>query len=85
MSRVVVFLKPWRVIVVLRPEVSTVLGTRDWQKAQDTVWEWEATGSESKNIAEPLAIQEAGECLLADARAGNLNRFCADTSSSSAS
>lgn len=54
-------------------EIRKSLSTADWQKAQDYLREWEATESQPKETAEPITISEAGERLLADAKARKLN------------
>ena len=54
-------------------EIRKSLDTADWQKAQDDVREMEATESEPLSTADPLAIQQAGERFLTDAKARQLN------------
>ena len=54
-------------------EIRQSLGTCDWQKAQETIREWEATASEPKATPEPIGIEQACEKLLGDAKARKLN------------
>jgi hypothetical protein len=42
------------------------LDTADWQKAQDTVREWEAKACEPKATQEPITIQVAGDKFITD-------------------
>ncbi len=54
-------------------EIRKSLETRDWEKAQDTIREWEANGQEVVDSKEqPLTIERAKEDFLADAEARNL-------------
>lgn len=54
-------------------EIRKSLDTRDWEKAQDTIREWEANGQEIVDSKEqPLTIERAKEDFLADAVARNL-------------
>lgn len=49
------------------------LKTRDWQKASDTVREWEARGTiEKESKHEPVTIEQATELFLEDASAREL-------------
>src|SRR5258707_1166208 len=50
-------------------DVRKSLRTRDWQKAQDYVREWEAREAEPKATAEPMTIQVAKDKYLVDAAA----------------
>src|SRR5580692_8338888 len=54
-------------------EVRKSLRTRDWQKGQEIVREWEAEEKEPKSTNKPLTIQTAGERCLVDAKTRNLN------------
>lgn len=54
-------------------EIRESLRTRNWQKAQDVVREWEAQEVKPQLTHEPLSIQTANENFLADARARNLS------------
>ena len=54
-------------------EIRKSLGIADWQKAQDKIRQWEAMESETETGAEPMAIKEAGERFLADAKARKLH------------
>jgi len=54
-------------------EIRKSLGTRDWQKAQETVREWEATANEPNSESGLITIPEACEKLEADAEARRLN------------
>jgi integrase len=49
------------------------LKTRDWQKAQDTVRQWEAERREPVEQEQPVGISEATEKFLVDAEARKLN------------
>lgn len=52
-------------------EIHKSLGTRDWQKAQRIVREWEAEGKKSKE-PESVTIEQACKVFLEDAAARNL-------------
>ncbi len=54
-----------------REEVRKTLDTRDWEKAQGVIREWEAEGSRPAE-PEPITIARAWEEFLADAKARNL-------------
>lgn len=54
-----------------REEVRKTLDTRDWEKAQGIVREWEAEGSRPTE-PEPITIAQAWEEFLEDAKAQNL-------------
>jgi integrase/recombinase XerD len=54
-------------------EIRKSLDTSDWQKAQDTIRDWESTGEETKRKAEPMSLEEARDRFLADATARKLN------------
>jgi integrase/recombinase XerD len=54
-------------------EVRKSLGTRDWQKAQYYIREWEANEKEPRVTTEVVTIQQAGERFVADATARQLN------------
>ena len=54
-------------------EVRKSLRTRDWQKGQDYIREWEAREAEPKTTAEPMTIHDAKEKYLLDAAARCLN------------
>ncbi|PYV66756.1 MAG: hypothetical protein DMG96_41410 [Acidobacteria bacterium] len=54
-------------------ELREALKTRDWQKAAETVREWEARGSrKEKQVGEPVTIQHACDQFLRDAAAREL-------------
>ena len=54
-------------------DIRSSLSTRDWQKAQDLVRQWEAEGTGSlETKPEPVVIEEACEAFLRDAEARNL-------------
>jgi integrase/recombinase XerD len=54
-------------------EVRKSLDTRDWQKAQSTIREWEERGSiEDDKKEEPVTIQDACNSFLRDAKAREL-------------
>jgi integrase len=52
-------------------EIRKTLNTRDWEKAQAIIREWEAEGSQAPE-PEAVTITQAWEDFLADARARNL-------------
>src|ERR1035441_7556635 len=52
-------------------EIRKSLHTRDWQKAQDIVREWEAEGQQVKE-AQPITVKEACDKFMADAEARGL-------------
>ena len=54
-------------------EIRKSLGTRDWQKAQETVREWEATANEPNSESGLITISEACVKLEADAEARRVN------------
>jgi integrase len=54
-------------------EMRKSLGTRDWQKAQDTIRQWEADGQRTKDAREPETLEHVKQCFLADAEARNLH------------
>ncbi|HEV2233308.1 MAG TPA: site-specific integrase [Terriglobia bacterium] len=54
-----------------RQEVRKTLDTRDWEKAQAIIREWEAEGSRPAE-PEPITVALAWEEFLSDARARNL-------------
>lgn len=56
-------------------EIRESLGHADWQKAQDTVREWEADGQRKSELQEPgpITVREAWEKFIADAEARNLS------------
>lgn len=56
-------------------EIRESLQTRDWQKAQEIVRQWEAEGLRSSEPAhsQPVTIHEASQKFLADAEARKLN------------
>ena len=53
-------------------EIRKSLGTRDWQKAQDLIREWEAKGMELKPTSAGVTIASACESYVADAIARGL-------------
>jgi len=54
-------------------EIRKSLNMRDWEKAQDTIREWEAAGElPAGNDGEPMTIDEAKKQFLADAEARKL-------------
>jgi site-specific recombinase XerD len=57
-------------------EMRCSLDTRDWERAQETVREWEAAGRAPlrQEKEEPVTIARAGEQFLADAEARNLGQ-----------
>ena len=60
-------------------EIRKSLGTRDWEKAQDTVREWESTGElPVQEEKEPISIEAAREQFLADAEARKLKNSTID-------
>ena len=56
-------------------EIRKALDTADWQKAQDTVRDWEADGQRKTQQAtpEPVTIAEAWQEFISDAEARNLS------------
>jgi integrase len=54
-----------------REEIRKTLDTRDWEKAQGIIREWQAEGTQAAE-PEPVTIAEAWEEFLADAKARNL-------------
>jgi integrase/recombinase XerD len=55
-------------------EVRKSLGTRDWEKAQETIREWEAKGTQDANSRpRHVTIVQACDDFLADAEARNLH------------
>jgi integrase/recombinase XerD len=54
-------------------DIKQSLQTCDWQKAQETIREWESKEEETKSKAEPMSLTEAKERFLADATARKLN------------
>ena len=54
-----------------REEIRKSLDTRDWEKAQEIMREWEAEGTQAAE-PEPVTIAHAWEEFLADAKARNL-------------
>jgi hypothetical protein len=50
-------------------EIRESLHTADWQKAQDIVREWEATGRKFTAVQEPMAIKAAQGKFVADTEA----------------
>jgi site-specific recombinase XerD len=54
-------------------EIRKSLHTRDWQKGQDIIREWETADREPKGTNELATLQTAGEKYLADAKARKLN------------
>src|SRR5487761_49979 len=54
-------------------ELHKSLGTRDWQKAQQTVREWEAEGQETATVVvQPMTIEQAHREFIADTEARKL-------------
>src|SRR6267143_157571 len=54
-------------------EIRKSLSTRDWEKAQDTIREWEAAGEmPAGKGGEPMMIEQAKKEFLADAEARKL-------------
>src|ERR1017187_5731648 len=54
-------------------EIRKSLGTGDWEKAQDTIREWEAAGELTvQDEKQPMLIGTAKEQFLADAEARKL-------------
>jgi integrase/recombinase XerD len=53
-------------------EIRKSLGTRDWQKAQDTIRRWEADGQRTRDVREPETLDHAKQSYLADAVARKL-------------
>jgi integrase len=56
-----------------REEIRRSLNTRDWEKAQGMIREWEAQGSQPPE-PEPITIAQAWDEFLADAKARNLRK-----------
>src|SRR5215472_16847247 len=56
-----------------RDEIRKSLDTRDWEKAQGIIREWEAEGKQPAE-AEPVTVADAWQQFLADAEARNLRR-----------
>ncbi|HEV2494471.1 MAG TPA: tyrosine-type recombinase/integrase [Terriglobia bacterium] len=54
-----------------RQEIRKTLNTRDWEKAQGIIREWEAEGSQPAE-PDPVTVAHAWEEFLADAKARNL-------------
>jgi len=54
-----------------REEIRKSLNTRDWEKAQGIIREWEAEGSRAVQ-PEPVTLIQAWEQFAADARARKL-------------
>jgi integrase/recombinase XerD len=52
-------------------EIRESLHTRDWQKAQDTVREWEAEGQRIEEV-QPITVKEGCDKFIADAEARGL-------------
>jgi integrase/recombinase XerD len=52
-------------------EIRKSMRTRDWQKAQDTVREWEAEGQRVEE-AQPITVKEGCDKFMADAKARGL-------------
>ncbi len=52
-------------------EIHKTLRTRDWQKAQDLVRQWEAEGQPTQE-EQPVSVKEACDKFVADAEARNL-------------
>jgi len=52
-------------------EIRKSLGTRNWEKAQDIIRQWEAEGSQTPE-PEPITVSQAWQDFLDDARARNL-------------
>ena len=53
-------------------DIRKSLETADWQKAQQTIREWEATASEPKAPQEPTTIKAAGDAFITDAEGQKL-------------
>jgi integrase/recombinase XerD len=56
-----------------REEIRKSLDTRDWEKAQGIIREWEAEGEQPAE-PEPVTLADAWQQFLADAQARNLRR-----------
>jgi integrase len=56
-----------------RGEIRKSLNTRNWEKAQEKIREWEAEGTQAVE-PEPITIAEAWEEFLSDAKARNLRK-----------
>lgn len=56
-----------------REEIRKTLDTRDWNKAQDIIRQWEAEGSRATE-PQPVTIADAWKEFLDDARARNLRQ-----------
>jgi site-specific recombinase XerD len=54
-------------------EIRQSLGTCDWQKAQETIREWESLQAQPENKAEPITLGQACEYFLADVRSRGLS------------
>jgi integrase/recombinase XerD len=54
-----------------REETRKSLGTRNWEKGQEVIREWEAQGSQGRE-PEPITINQAWDEFLSDAQARNL-------------
>src|SRR5208337_4939156 len=63
----------WADGFVGREELRKSLNTRNWEKAQEMIREWEAEGTQAAE-PEPVTIAEAWEEFLADAKARNLRK-----------
>ena len=56
-----------------KQETRQTLRTRDWEKAQKLIREWEAEGTiGQESSTEPIGVREACEAFLRDAEARNL-------------
>src|SRR5580704_1344953 len=53
-------------------EIRKSVETRDWEKAQSTVREWEAEGMPKESEASPISLAQAQEDFLRDAEARGL-------------
>jgi len=57
----------------IRESLTKLFELRDWQKAQEKVREWEASGSmESEHEAEAVTVEQSTKEFLQDAEARNL-------------
>jgi integrase/recombinase XerD len=54
-------------------EIRHSLGTCDWQKAQETIREWESLQAKPQNKVEPMTVAQACENFLIDVRSRGLS------------
>jgi len=69
----------WADGFLARHEIRKSLGTRDWEKGQDMIRQWEVAGElPAGNGSEPMTIEQAKTEFLADAEARKLKNSTID-------